>query len=437
MAEEFVSVPPLTDTAYWERNLALGLHQPMSDKERAEIEAELRGEPSSNGTGNYAWINLNSPEYATPPSPPSIKGILYAGRRHVISGPPESLKTLIAYMLLLEALRQGEGVCILDFEMGPHAAATLLRELGANPDELAAIHYTEPGGPPTAADIARIVGLGVGYVLVDAAAGAYDATGLDDNKRQDAEKFASQWIRPLWQQGIATTVIDHVTKNIDTRGKYAIGSERKTGQADVHLSLDALKPLHRGGSGLVKINVHKDRPGHLPRPTVYVVELTSDEQHQISWELRAPLATETSEGDFRHTIYMERISRHMQLQPDHLYSKNELEQGVEGKAEYIRAGLTELIEDEHVIVVEGGKYLKYHLVRPFVPGSSQLVPDEVSVQLVPSSHPYKGDEGRDEPAGDEQPQLVPPSSSRPIDVYDPEVQRLLDDPTGYDRDIPF
>jgi hypothetical protein len=330
-------------------------------------------------------------------------------------------------MLLLEALRAGHGIAILDFEMGPHAAVTLLRELGATTEELQQIQYTEPDRPPTPADIARIVGLGTGYTLIDAAAGAYDTSGLDDNSRKDAETFAAQWIRPLWQAGVATIVIDHVTKDTQTRGKFAIGSERKTGQADVHLSLEALKPLHRGSTGLVKIHVHKDRPGHLPRPTAYIVDLTSDHEHHITWTLREPL--QTTEDGFRHTIYMERISRHMEKQPDHHFTKNELETDVQGRAELVRTALLEMVEDGYVTVVETHlKYPKFTLVRPFVPSSSHVVPDEVVPPRPNSSPPYRGTtDGTDEPDDPKTQNVVPPE----IDVYDPNLQALLDD------NIPF
>ena len=410
-------VPSLDDQAYWERFVAVGLHQPEP------------APAATNGSSGYRWVDLTDPTYTIPPAPPTIEGILYAGRRHVISGPPESTKTLVAYLLLLQALQAGEGVAILDFEMGPHAAVTLLRELGATDEELAHVHYTEPQGPPTSVDVARITGLGVGYVLLDAAAGAYDATGLDDNSRKDAETFAGAWIRPLWQAGVATIVIDHVTKNADTRGKFTIGSERKTGQADVHLSLTAMKALHRGGTGMVRIDVHKDRPGHLPRPTVYILDLTSDDRHQITWEFRAPIAVEPTTGEFRHTIYMERVSKFMEHNPTHAYSKNELEEGVEGKRDYVRAALNELLADGNVVATQDGKWLRYTLVRPFAPGSPQVRPGEGDTNLAPSPHPLRGGqgEGRGEPGDKNQGAGANPESGH-IDVFDPDLQALLDDP---------
>ena len=94
-----------------------------------------------------------------------------------------------------------------------------------------------PANPP-APTSPRSSRRSVTLVVIDAAAGAYDASGLDDNKRQDVERFARAWVRPLFEIGITTLLIDHVTKNTETRGKYMIGSERKLGGVDVHLGLE-------------------------------------------------------------------------------------------------------------------------------------------------------------------------------------------------------
>ena len=130
--------------------------------------------------------------------------------------------------------------------MGPVGARRLLDDLGATQEETSSIWYVEPDGKPDQDDIDKIVQSGFTLAIIDAAAGAYDVSDLDDNKRIDAERFAATWIKPFWINGIATLLLDHVTKNAETRGKFSIGSERKIGQADVHLGLEAVKQLSRG-----------------------------------------------------------------------------------------------------------------------------------------------------------------------------------------------
>ena len=166
-------------------------------------------------------------------------------------------------------MRAGNTVAVVDFEMGPYPTRRLLLDLGFTLDEIRDhVAYYDAPGEPGPADIAAMVEANVSFVVIDATAGAYDASNLDDNKRQDVERFARAWVRPLFEIGITSLLIDHVTKNVETRGAYMIGSERKLGGLDVHLGLELVgkKPLTRGGSAVVKVNVHKDRPGHLRRP---------------------------------------------------------------------------------------------------------------------------------------------------------------------------
>jgi hypothetical protein len=412
--DQFFRIPDPEDAEYWERVIAAGAHNP---------------EPQTvNGQPGYTWIDLTDTQYATPPEPPAIEGILYAGRRHVISGPPESTKTLVAYLLLLSALRQDQNVGILDFEMGPHAAVTLLRELGATDDELAQIHYAEPDQPPTSHDIARLTLLGVQYVLIDAAAGAYDASGLGDNDRKDVEQFAGRWIRPLWQNGVATIVIDHVVKNVDARGKFAIGSERKAGQADVHIGLEALKPLHRGGAGMVKVTVHKDRPGHLPRPTVAIIKLESDPAtHAISTIIEPPETIDPAEP-IKHTIYAERVSRTLE-EAGETMSQTQVTEATEGKDIHIHQAIAELAAAGHLSIENGPRNAKLiTLITPYptTPSHPFPTPSGSGHLTTPSPLPSPtGEAGVREGVSDDTGQGSTPS---PVDVYDPDTQQLLDQP---------
>jgi hypothetical protein len=263
-------------------------------------------------------LNLASSEYELEPDPPhpDYSGLLYVGKRHVVSAPTESLKTMIVMAIALDAIRAGRKMASIDFEMGPHAMRRLLVDLGATQEELATVHYVQPDGPPSKADIEAIVGKGIDIVVFDASMGAFHASGLDDNKRQDVEKFAATWIDPLWQRGIGTVVLDHVTKNIEGRGRYAIGSERKVGQVDVHLGLELVSQLTRGGLGLVKVHVHKDRPGFLQRPYAAEIAFTSEpDTHAISWQIR-PTATANPTAGWQPTILMGRAIDFLEQQTE-------------------------------------------------------------------------------------------------------------------------
>jgi hypothetical protein len=303
---------------------------------------------SSNGAGptRDSWLPLNLAELDdTPPQPPTLGGfgIVYHGKRHVFSGPQESAKTLAAYAIGLETLRAipNRYIALIDFEMGRRSARTRLRELGATNPELARILYIEPEVPANIDRIALLVAMQPQIVIIDAAAGAYALQGLDDNNRGDVERFTALYTNAFFQAGIATITLDHVVKNTETRGKYAIGSERKTGGVDVHLGFDTILPIKRGSTGLYKITTHKDRDGWHERGRLADLHLTSHpDTHQITWEWRQTEHLDDPNA-WLPTIYMERVSKYLE-QDGEPCSRNHLEDNVEGGTDYIRAALTHL-----------------------------------------------------------------------------------------------
>lgn len=319
----------------------------LTAAEIAYVNAQERNGNDPDETEEDSWLPTNLAELAEePPVKPELGnlGMVYPGKRHVFSGPQESAKTLAAYVIGLEVIRAGEDVWLIDFEMGPWDARTRLRELGASVAELGAIHYVEPDTKADEAVIGRIVEQKPGLVIIDAIAGAFDLHELDDNKRSDVEKFARIWLQPFRRAKIATIALDHVTKNVEGRGKYAIGSERKVGGADVHLGFEVVHPIKRGGHGLYKIVTHKDRGGFLKRGKLAEFELSSDpETHLIRWELKAPVETD-EEHAFRPTHLMEKVSRYLELVTESV-SRTQVEKDVTGKGTYIRQAL-DILRDE-------------------------------------------------------------------------------------------
>jgi hypothetical protein len=277
-----------------------------------------------------------------PPVQPTLAGIVYpAGTRHLFSGEPESCKTIAAFALGLEEIRAGGRVLHLDFEMFAHRTRERLREMGATDQELTAWVHVEPDAPPTPEDIAALLALTPTLAIVDAAAGAYAALGLDDNKRADVENYARLLVDPLARAHVSSITLDHVTKSRENRGRFAIGSERKVGGCDVHLSFAAIKPFHRGGDGLVLNTVAKDRFGYLPRPNACDLELHSHpDTHEITWEFKAA-AAETA-GSWRPTILMDRVTDHLRQQTEPV-SRKAITDAVPGNRQYLLQAIDFLI----------------------------------------------------------------------------------------------
>lgn len=326
-----------------------------------------------------------------PPEPPAYLELVYRGRRHWFSGPPESLKTLVAYAIVLAATSTGERVALIDFEMGQRDARNRLREMSATDDELDLIEFYEPDAAPT-----REILLGIAercrLVVIDAAAGAYQMYGLDENR--DAEKFNAQMPDVLWKAGATTIVLDHVVKNPDNRGMWASGHHRKIGGTEVHLGFEATN-LERGGTAVTRITAHKDRPGFHRRGKGHAgaVEFHSDpDTHALTWERKAE--GEPTASDWHGpTIVMEKISRY--LEDNGPASRSRTYDEVPGNKQRKVDAVRQLIDEKYVELDESRSRLRS--VRPFrhqeqrsvVPKPFPAVPESASDPRSARSPSYK------------------------------------------------
>ena len=304
---------------------------------------------------SWTPLNLNTlPDQ--PPIQPQLgdTGLLYPGMRHVFSGPPESAKTLAAYCALILVARTGQTGILIDFEMGSRDAKKRLQELGATPTEIDHIPYLEPDQPATTQRLQNLIQLQPALVVIDAAAGAYQAEGLDDNKRQDVERFSRLYVGAFWIKGIATIIIDHVTKNTEARGKFAIGSERKLGSSDVHLGFDTITPISRGTTGHYKITTHKDRGGCLKRGHIADLHLDSDpDTNQITWKCIEPQSTTSQQGGyFRPTHLMEKVSIDVELRTQPA-TRNTIATSLGGTKDYVLKAITALVTEGFLTETDG------------------------------------------------------------------------------------
>lgn len=350
----------------------------------------IPSEHRENGNGDRdSWLPLN---LATLPDKPPILptlgalngiGLLYPSKRHIFSGPQESAKTLCAYLCGLQVIRDGGTVVLLDFEMGAYDARARLQDLGATASDLGRLLYAEPDDPATEDRIALLIGLAPNLVIIDAAAGAYAVQGLDDNKRADVERLTNLYIRSFWRNGIATIMLDHVVKNTETRGAYAIGSERKVGGADVHIGFSVITPISRGHSGLYKLTTHKDRGGYLKRGTLAELALTSDEtSHRITAELRPAETTEPG-TPWMPTKVMQHISEVLEKEPEPV-SRSQVIAAVGGKKEIAVKAIDHLVRLGYLTETAGprGAKLLQH-TRSFTVLAWENQPDTTT-----RSHPF-------------------------------------------------
>lgn len=297
----------------------------------------------------------------------------YPGRINVLFGETESLKSWAAGIASTQQLDLGHHVMYVDFGDGPETIVERLRALGVATDTiLDYFSYIQPTGPFD--DDAResvealIQRRGVPtLVVVDAMTEAMAQMDLDPMVGTDVTTFYSGW--PAWfkRTGAAVTLLDHVTKSREGRGRWAIGSERKLSGIDgAAIAFDVLEPFGRGRTGRVRLSVSKDRPGHVRAyqqagGTVAVMELRSYPDGGVMYSLEAP--AERSDT-FRPTVLMEKLSRAIEETPG--LGKRALLGAVPGKQDAKYLALELLVAEGYVRVepgVRGGQL--HHPVRPF------------------------------------------------------------------------
>ena len=269
-------------------------------------------------------------------------GLLYRGKRHLLYGEPESGKGWIAVRASAGRIAVGETALYFDFEDSEVTAVERLRAVGVpERDILERFVYVRPDGPldvdPTSIAPAAT------FATIDGVTEAMQMLGLNPYDNADVAAFYARLPRPLADAGAAVLLIDHVVKDRDARGRWAIGAQHKMAGSDVCFSLEAIRPFGRGlTGGLSRLTLTKDRPGFLRqhavgRSRLGDLHLDSDGE---AVSVRIEPAEDTAETEFRFTVYMERVSRYLETHGEQ--SKNAIESDVRGKAGYIRAALVTL-----------------------------------------------------------------------------------------------
>lgn len=340
-------------------------------------------EPQSSVTDDptnepHSWRPLNLREFGLEPAPrPTIGGLAYAGLRHVFFGEPEAVKTWGAAALAVEEVAAGNNIVYIDAENGAREMRERFLALGLSEDDLDRIAYIEPSVPLTKdaailADVEQMLGkLRPTLVVLDSFDALLELHGLDPNSTIEVSRFYRTVVDPLRTTGAAVVVLDHVSKDKQARGRWAIGSQRKIGLAEVALGFELVHPFGRGRTGLARVVTHKDRRGWLPRPRAAELELRSDaETGAVAWTWR-PASSDAKDGAvFRPTRLMEKVSRFVGAHvAEEKVTRSAVEEAVEGKAQYVREAMDRLVEEGFLEETPGPRGARHVTsIRPFREG---------------------------------------------------------------------
>lgn len=301
--------------------------------------------------------------------------LLYNGKVHTISGESESMKTWFVLLACATVINDGYHALFIDYEDSATGIASRLVALGCQRDTIVnCFHYVRPGepyGPPAAAVLARHLPDPKAIVVIDGVTEGMAAHGLDPLSNADVAAFQARLPKPFAATGAIVAMIDHVTKNREQRGRYAIGAQHKLAAVDgAAYVLEVMKPFGRGLHGMAKIVVAKDRAGHVrgrsPTNLAGFLHLHSQPDGSVIGSIAAPKAAASTPDDgaaFRPTILMQRVSEYVEANPG--MAGRSILTAVRGKTDHKKLALELLKREGYIVAQRAGSAHLHMSARPF------------------------------------------------------------------------
>jgi len=278
--------------------------------------------------------------------------LFYAGKVHSVHGESESGKSWFVQCAAAECLNAGKPVLYVDFEDDVAGIANRLILLGVSEEvvdnpELFVYVRPEQTFAITAerAAFAALLAREFEFVVID---GVTDAMGLFGYSVKDNDHI-STWQRDVprtiaRRTGAAVACVDHVSRDTEGRGRFALGGQHKLAGLDgAAFVVEMEKPFAQGIAGVASVRVGKDRPGQLRNiggrwrkgdRTQHIADfhLDSTNLDRTEWTIAVPkdggqptdidhsTSTKTAGGTdrpvFRPTWFMERVSRYWESTPN-------------------------------------------------------------------------------------------------------------------------
>jgi hypothetical protein len=200
--------------------------------------------------------------------------------------------------------------------------------------------------------------------------------------------------------------IDHVTKDRESRGRWAIGAQHKLAGIACAYRVQTITAPSRGNAGLLKVQVVKDRHGHIrghaQGSEIALVRITTaDNGTHVAVTIDPPDGTA---GDaFRPTVLMERVSRFLAENPG--ASVNAIRHGVHGNNNVIDQAVRVLIAERYIECRQQGQAKRHYPVRDYGedtdasrpttprPQRAPTAPEHCATNHAPAPHPLQGGEG--------------------------------------------
>jgi len=314
--------------------------------------------------------------------------LLYPGRTHSLHGESESGKSLIAQAETAHILTDPDAgrILYIDFESDAAAVTGRLLDLNAPPDAIRTrLDYIRPDVDPRRFPHERQSYLALlenTYTLavIDGVTDALGVFGASSKDNDEVAAFMRALARPLaLRTGAAVVLIDHVTKDAENRGRFAVGAQAKMATLDgAAYVVEIAEPLGRGLRGIITLRIAKDRPGAV-RPNCGIYRKTDRTQEaarividSTNGAIKAiiePPRTSVNDDDkahtFRPTAFMERVSQLLETSEEPL-SGRDIADAIHGDEKRIRQAVALLVTERYVSREAGRHNAQLHRsTRPY------------------------------------------------------------------------
>lgn len=333
--------------------------------------------PPGPGAGTWCAVDLTSHTNGThTPETPTLmtradgRSLLYPGRTHSIHGEPESGKSLLVQAEIAAQLNRGERILLLDFESDAPAVVQRLRTLGAGEKNInAGLTYVRPEIRPTSAEDveawAWLLGQHFTLAVIDGVTEALTMYGASTKDNDDITKWHRELPRAIAQAtGAAVVLIDHVTKDQEGRGRFAIGGQAKLAALDgAAYIVDVVEPIGVGLMGTLSLRVGKDRPGGVrgnagvhrkadrtQEAARITVDATTPGRTHVTFDPPPTAAESRENADEKRTdrIRFDISALLANLGEGEGKSKKDLEDAIKGRSSEIRTAVEELHRYEFI-----------------------------------------------------------------------------------------
>jgi hypothetical protein len=340
------------------------------------------------------------------------KFLLYPGLTHWLYGRAGTGKSFIALFAVVEALKAGQEVLYLDYEMSPRRVwDVLVNVLGVEPavvQKQFVYHRVEGSfgqSPAYGALLEQLLGeaSSTALAVVDGVNKSMQQEGWNPNENGDV----NQWLsllpnRIVKRTGAAVVCIDHANH----QGKLLGSVAKAAGVTGAIYKLDVHKGhvLGKGRTGVLNLEVEKDREGsiteiaetHFVRFTysyhdmVARVTVKSGDDGRIRYDIAPHPAQDEKAADRRkaknsagsETLVPEAkligVSNHFEHQPTKLFSQNQVVESefVTGNKQDVKAAIEHLVTAGYVEEVrDRGKYPKYRYKKAYRTPDDAIIVD--------------------------------------------------------------